>query len=112
MSKTNTLNVNNRKDDVYLTPKWILEPLGKFDLDPCASDIQPWPTAKNTYTRNDDGLLFLSKRVTFCQEDGKLHKWNAGAPSVLVAYGAHNAEVLYNSHLDGWYVPYAHKVGK
>jgi hypothetical protein len=29
----------------WITPKYILEALGKFDLDPCASPIAPWKCA-------------------------------------------------------------------
>ena len=44
------------KNDEWLTPKWILDPLGEFDLDPCAPIERPWDTAKNHYTILDDGL--------------------------------------------------------
>lgn len=44
------------KNDEWLTPKWILEPLGRFDLDPCAPAVQPWATAARTFTKSDDGL--------------------------------------------------------
>lgn len=43
--------------DVWLTPRWILDALGSFDLDPCAApDPRPWPTARNHYTADVDGL--------------------------------------------------------
>jgi len=29
----------------WITPKWMIDALGPFDLDPCASDPQPWPCA-------------------------------------------------------------------
>lgn len=38
----------------YLTPKWVTDLLGPFDLDPCASDPRPWSIAKTNYTA--DGL--------------------------------------------------------
>lgn len=41
----------------YLTPKYILDAIGPFDLDPCASIVRPWPTATKHYTRFDDGLM-------------------------------------------------------
>lgn len=40
----------------YLTPKYIIDEIGPFDLDPCASVIRPWPTAAKHYTINDGGL--------------------------------------------------------
>lgn len=40
----------------WLTPKYVLDALGKFDLDPCASLEQPWRTAKRQFTILEDGL--------------------------------------------------------
>jgi len=40
----------------YLTPRHIINALGPFDLDPCASIVRPWPTAARHYTIEDDGL--------------------------------------------------------
>lgn len=42
--------------DEWLTPPWLLELLGPFDLDPCAPVTRPWNTAKRHYTIADDGL--------------------------------------------------------
>jgi len=44
------------KNDEWLTPRWILDALGGFDLDPCAPVSRPWDTAKHYYTELDDGL--------------------------------------------------------
>jgi hypothetical protein len=35
----------------WITPRWILDGLGPFDLDPCASDPQPWPCARRSYAQ-------------------------------------------------------------
>ena len=40
----------------HFTPKWILEPLGPFDLDPCAGEPRPWDCATLNLTEADDGL--------------------------------------------------------
>lgn len=42
--------------DDWLTPPGLVGALGPFDLDPCASVGQPWPTARTMLTRHDDGL--------------------------------------------------------
>lgn len=44
------------KTEVWLTPPSIIHALGEFDLDPCASTDRPWDTAKNHYTKEDDGF--------------------------------------------------------
>lgn len=36
--------VRGETDD-WITPRWIIDLLGPFDLDPCESDFQPWPCA-------------------------------------------------------------------
>ena len=40
----------------WLTPPEILGALGPFDMDPCASQFQPWRTAAQQFTIEDDGL--------------------------------------------------------
>lgn len=150
--------------DVWLTPSPVIASLGgwtSFDLDPCAPEVQPWPTALTTYTEAEDGLtqpwfgrvflnppysrpaysrfmermaahdrgvalifartetreffrcvweraaglLFLRGRLTFHLPDGTPGRGNGGAPNVLCAYGATEAERLAFSGLDGQFVP-------
>lgn len=43
--------------DSWITPRWIIERFGPFDLDPCACIPQPWPTADRMLTERDDGLM-------------------------------------------------------
>lgn len=40
--------------DDWITPRFIIEALGPFDLDPCACRPQPWPCAARSYSV--DGL--------------------------------------------------------
>jgi hypothetical protein len=42
--------------DEWLTPPWLIEALGTFDLDPCSPITRPWNTATKHYTIEDDGL--------------------------------------------------------
>jgi hypothetical protein len=44
------------KSDVWLTPREILAPLGKFDFDPCSIHDHPWPVAVHYNTKDSDGL--------------------------------------------------------
>lgn len=149
--------------DEWLTPPSIIEALGQFDLDPCAplETERPWPTAREHYTIEDDGLdpclpwtgrvwcnppygdetgtwlrrladhgngialifarteteaffdtvwdraaavAFLRGRLHFHHLSGERAKENAGAPSVLVAYGYLNALVLWRA-VDGGVIP-------
>lgn len=48
-----------KRTDEWLTPKPIIDALGgaeSFDVDPCASVVRPWPTARIHFTIQDDGL--------------------------------------------------------
>lgn len=47
--------VTNSTDEWY-TPPCIFEPLGSFDLDPCAPVNPLWKIGKTNYTQLDDGL--------------------------------------------------------
>lgn len=42
--------------DEWYTPKWLVDALGEFDLDPCAPENRLWDTAKKHLTKQDDGL--------------------------------------------------------
>lgn len=42
--------------DTWLTPMWVLDRLGSFDLDPCATEYCPNRTAAKCYTKIHDGL--------------------------------------------------------
>lgn len=97
--------------DEWLTPPYLVKALGEFDLDPCAPIQRPWDTARRHYTVEDDGLKQIWSGRVWCNPpygleavewldklskhgDGARAKANAGAPSVLVAYGDGNAEAL------------------
>lgn len=47
---------NTVSTDEWYTPKWIIDALGVFDLDPCASGIPGLRRAITEYTKDDDGL--------------------------------------------------------
>jgi hypothetical protein len=44
------------KSTDWITPRWVLAPLGEFDLDPCTPEEMPWSTAKIRMTQEQDGL--------------------------------------------------------
>ncbi len=51
-----------------------------------------------------DALFFFKGRLRFYHVTGEQSNQNAGAPSVLIAYGKENAEALKNSGLEGKFV--------
>ena len=42
--------------DEWYTPRWIIDALGPFDIDPCAPSVKPYEIAPLSYTKEDDGL--------------------------------------------------------
>ncbi len=52
---SHTRPMKGQTDD-WLTPPEIIQALGPFDLDPCASPSQPWRTADQQYALPTDGL--------------------------------------------------------
>lgn len=148
--------------DDWITPLWILRPLGApagFDLDPCVSETQPWPTAARGYSWRDNGLaqpwfgrvwcnmpysniapwlarmaahdqgtaltfaktdtrafmthvfdaaaavFWLQGRVRFNLPDGRPAPMAARHPSVLIAYGRRDAEILADCGIEGRFEP-------
>lgn len=61
-----TKHGNKAGTDEWLTPPYILEALGHFDLDPCSPILRPWDTAANHYNVNDDGLSREWSGRVFC----------------------------------------------
>jgi hypothetical protein len=52
--------------DEWLTPRYITDSLGPFDLDPCSPIDRPWDTAKNHFTVEDNGLLQTWEGFVWC----------------------------------------------
>ena len=148
---------NEGATNTWLTPRWIIEALGPFDLDPCAATEEPARVATRYFTVKDNGLaqdwgdayvfcnppygphtgpwlgrcaqhghaialvfartdtgplqtalrkcdaaLFIAGRLTFdSPPGGQESRGNAGAPSVLLAYGRRARQRLADSDIPG-----------
>lgn len=53
---THETPIQGAKDE-WLTPQWVTDTLGPFDLDPCAPCDPPWQTAEKKLCICDDGLV-------------------------------------------------------
>lgn len=148
-------NPNNGESDDWITPPDIVRALGRFSLDPCASQKMFYRTASHMICQPADGLneswhgrvwlnppyseaalwlaklaahgrgtalvfartetkmfaehvwphfsaiKFLTGRLHFYRPDGTRSKGNSGGPSVLIAYGERDAQILNESDLPG-----------
>lgn len=57
-----------------------------------------------------DAALFLNGRLNFHLPDGSKSRYNAGGPSVLIAYGVTDAEQLHASGIEGRFIPLSRAV--
>lgn len=55
--RSNTWNLINADsgEKTWLTPRYILDALGHFDIDPCCPQNMPWRTADTMLTKAEDG---------------------------------------------------------
>lgn len=51
----NKFEFSTKGHDEWLTPKYITDALGPFDIDPCSPVVRPWDTASLHYNKDNDG---------------------------------------------------------
>jgi hypothetical protein len=76
---------NDETTDSWITPKWLIDRLGPFDLDVCASTPQPWPCAWRQFTFDDNGLLQPWYGLVWCNPP-----YGAAAAAWLDRMALHN----------------------
>lgn len=57
----------------WITPRHIIDALGRFDLDPCQSPTQPWPCAARGIVRPIDGLAEPWSGRVWCNPPYSVH---------------------------------------
>lgn len=64
MNRSYNMNIDTG-EKTWLTPPYIIDALGPFDLDPCCPPKMPWQTAAEMVCRPADGLAvdWRGKRV-------------------------------------------------
>lgn len=70
------------KSQVHITPKWIIDALGPFDLDPCAAAMpsRPWDCARINYWAHGLKTPWDTKYFVFLNPPFhryEVHKWIA-----------------------------------
>lgn len=56
MSERFNTKTTDSSTNEWLTPRWLLNELDPFDLDPCAAKDRPWSCAHVSYTVDDNSL--------------------------------------------------------
>lgn len=70
---------NQKGHPEWLTPPELIRALGEFDLDPCSPVVRPWPTAKNHFTIQENGLIrpWTGRCFVNPPYGNETHKWLA-----------------------------------
>jgi hypothetical protein len=97
----------NGKDE-WLTPQFITQPLGHFDLDPCAPINPPWVIAEKRFTVTDNGLLQPWEGRVWCNppyglETGKWMERCALHANVMALTFARTETKMFHN----WIFPFA-----
>lgn len=84
----------------WFTPKWLIDLLGPFSLDPCTAEKRPFPTAARHYTKKDDGLTQSWQGIVWCNPPyDKPLPW-------LLACARHKAAIalVFNRTETNWFM--------
>lgn len=89
------------KSQVHITPEWIIDALGPFDLDPCAASPRPWSCARNNYT--EDGLT--SPWFGFVFLNPPFHRYQVAAWIGRMAQHDNGIALLHARTETAWFEP-------
>lgn len=85
----------------WITPKWIIDALGPFDLDPCQADPQPWPCAARGLTAGGleapwEGRVWLNP---------PFHRYEVGRWLERMADHCHGTALIHARTEADWFLP-------
>lgn len=85
----------------WITPKFIIDDLGPFDLDPCACDPQPWPCAAEQWTSHGlnkqwHGMVWLNP---------PFHRYEVGQWMQRMALHGNGVALIHARTEAKWFVP-------
>lgn len=95
------------KTNVWLTPKWLTDALGAFDLDPCAApEPRPWDIAATHYdiTQGQDGLSLPWHGRVFCNPPYGPHsgKWMRRCAEHAASGGSAIGLIFARTETEDW----------
>jgi hypothetical protein len=91
------------KSQDHITPRWILDALGPFDLDPCASDPRPWPCARINWTTH--GLDRPWPREFFIFLNPPFNRYEVGDWIACLAEHGNGIALLHARTEAEWFEP-------
>jgi DNA N-6-adenine-methyltransferase (Dam) len=91
------------KSQVHLTPRWLIDALGPFDLDPAAADPRPWDVARCNFTEGDDGLSRQWTGRVFLNPP--FHRYEVGEWTSKMAAHGHGILLTHARCEAAWFLP-------
>lgn len=90
------------KSQVHLTPRFIIEALGSFDLDPCAADPRPWDCAAENWSKDGLGSVPWFGRVWL---NPPFDRYQVGLWIDRLARHGHGTTLLHARTETEWFRP-------
>jgi len=91
------------KSQVHLTPRWIIEACGPFDLDPCAADPRPFDCARRNYAEDVDGLSMIWHGKVWLNPP--FDRYNVGKWMMKLAMHGNGIALLHARTETEWFAP-------
>lgn len=86
---------------VHITPRFIIDALGPFDLDPCAATVRPWDCAAINFNEEMDGL----KQHWLVFLNPPFHRYQVAAWIEKLAEHNHGIALLHARTETAWFKP-------
>src|SRR5262245_15253214 len=85
----------------HITPRWIIDATGPFDLDPCAAEPRPWDCAEVNWTERG-----LDRNwVSFVYLNPPFDRYEVGAWIAKLAQHGHGIALLHARTEATWFEP-------
>ena len=91
------------KSQNHITPRWIIDATGPYDLDPCAADPRPWPCARTNWTTH--GLDRPWPRECFIYLNPPFDRYEVGTWIARLAEHGNGITLLHARTEATWFEP-------
>jgi hypothetical protein len=93
------------KSHVHITPKWIIDALGPFDLDPCAALPRPWDCAQFNSTQRGLQLIWSAFGNGFAWLNPPFHRYEVHKWIEKLAQHNNGIALLHARTETDWFRP-------
>jgi hypothetical protein len=93
----------------HISPKWLIDALGPFDLDPCAADPRPWPCARTNWATH--GLDRPWPREFFIYLNPPFDRYEVGDWITRLAEHGNGITLLHARTEAAWFEPIWQRAG-